>query len=169
MLTMSIGKLISLLFRYFQIYITDELEPFNIGKGQALFLFALYQQDGLSQEKLAYHLNIDKSTTARALDKLEQAGYVTREKNIKDLRSNQIFLTQKAIEFKPRLYSILERWTTILSEGMTEEEIETALKLLTKMFENAIVYIQNDRNKANLCCNDLRIDALEEDLHESTK
>lgn len=170
MLNLTLGKLISLLFRYFQIFITEELEPYNIGKGQALFLFALYQEDGLSQEKLADFLNIDKSTTARALNKLEKAGYVIREKDKNDLRSNQIFLTQQANRFKPHLYEILQRWTGILSTDMNEEEVEKALNLLSKMFQNAINYI-NDREKikTKLYCNDLNIDATKEESHEPAK
>src|SRR5690554_5730985 len=143
---MSPGRLISLLFRYFQIYMANELEPYNIGRGQALFLFALYQKDGLSQEKLACSLNIDKSTTARAINKLEKAGYVIRKKNNEDLRSNQIFLTPQAKQFKPKLYSILQQWTEVLSKDMTREEVNTALNLLTKMFQNAIDYIHQVKN-----------------------
>ncbi len=141
MSNLYLGKWISLLYRYGQIYMTKELEPFNIGKGQFLFLIALYHEDGLLQEELADCLNIDKGTTARAIAKLEQFGYVTRRPKQKDLRSNQVFLTQQAQDFKPHLYSILEKWTGILSDGMSIEEIEKAFSLLEKMALNATNYI----------------------------
>jgi DNA-binding MarR family transcriptional regulator len=156
---LSIGKLISLLFRYFQIYAAGEFEPYNIGRGQALFLAALYQQDGLSQEKLAASLNMDKSTTARALNKLERAGYVFRQKNKHDLRSKHIFLTPKAREFKPCFYSILQQWTEILSAGMSEEEVAAAIQLLTKMFHNAIEYIHKEKGKEEIKQNKEEIEA----------
>ncbi|MEW6625026.1 MAG: MarR family transcriptional regulator [Bacillota bacterium] len=145
MSNLSLGKWISLLYRYGQIYVTKELEPYNIGKGQILFLLALYQNDGVLQEELAQQINIDKGTTARAIGKLEKAGYVTRKPNEKDLRSNQIFLTPKAQEFKPHLCSVLRRWTEILSAGMTEEEVEKAFDLLIKMAQNATNHIEKDR------------------------
>lgn len=153
---LTLEKLISLLFRYFQIYAAGEFEPYNIGKGQALFLFALYQQDGLTQEKLAASLNIDKSTTARAISKLEKAGYVMREKNKDDLRANRIFLTPRAKELKPRFQAILRRWTEILSAGMSEEEIAAVMGLLTRMFQNAIEYIHKEKLKVNICGNGLK-------------
>ncbi|MDW7673520.1 MAG: MarR family transcriptional regulator [Bacillota bacterium] len=141
----SLGKWISILYRYGHIYLTKELEPYNIGKGQFLFLLVLYQTDGLPQEELAYLLNIDKGTTARAINKLEQAGYVFRKQNEKDLRSNRIFLTEEAKNFKPQLQAILQSWTDILKEGMTEDEVEKAFNILMKMAHNAKEHVQKDR------------------------
>ncbi len=142
---LSIGKCISLLYRYSQIYLTKELEPYGIGKGQFLFLFVLYKKDGLSQEELSQILNMDKGTTARAIDKLEKSGYVTKKSYEKDLRINHIFLTEKAKKFEPQLYSILKNWTDILSTGMEKDEVEKTFNSLAKMTENATKHIAKYR------------------------
>ncbi|RYD03587.1 hypothetical protein N752_19460 [Desulforamulus aquiferis] len=68
-----------------------------------------------------------------------------RKPNEKDLRSNHVFLTQLAKDFKPTLFSIIKGWTNILSTGMTEEEVEQAFILLTKLAQNAADYIHKDR------------------------
>lgn len=141
----SLGKWVSLLYRYGQIYIHKELEPYNVGKGQFLFLVTLYKKEGLSQEELAQTLNIDKGTTARAVKKLEKNGYLYRKPKVKNLRSNEIFLTKKAKDFEPQLYSILKKWTDVLSTGMSECEIEKAFNILAKMTENATDYITKYR------------------------
>ncbi len=140
------GKWISLLYRYGQIYITKELEPYNIGRGQSLFLLALYHKEGLLQEELSQFLKIDKGTTARAISKLEEAGYVRKEQNDKDLRSNQIFLTERGKEIRPHVFAALERWNKVISTGMSETEVETAINLLDKMAQNAVNYISKERN-----------------------
>jgi DNA-binding MarR family transcriptional regulator len=75
----SIPRWVSLLYRYGQMYIGDQLKHTEIGKGQHIFLNALYNEDGLSQEELSHHLKIDKGTTAKALKKLEGLGYVKRK------------------------------------------------------------------------------------------
>ncbi|OEH86423.1 hypothetical protein BHU72_13475 [Desulfuribacillus stibiiarsenatis] len=142
---MSLGKWISLLYRYGHIYITKELEQYDIGKGQFLFLIALYQKDGMSQDEIASFLHIDKGTTARALKKLELNGYIERKSNDQDLRSNFIFLTHKAMAFKPNLRSSLQGWTDILSAGLTDEELEMAFTLFRKMAKNAADYVHNER------------------------
>ncbi len=138
------GKWISLLYRYSQIYITRELEPYNIGRGQYLFLLALYHHDGLQQEELSHFLNIDKGTTARAVCKMEKAGYVRREQSSTDLRSNRLFLTEQAEKVKPQVYAVLTRWTKILSTEMTDAEVETTTNLLAKMAQNAIKHINKE-------------------------
>ena len=135
------GKLISQLFRYGRTYLARQLEPFNLGKGQFWLLFALYQKDGVTQEELSHLLTVDKSTIARAIAKLEKAGYINKKLNKKDLRTNQIFLTEKAKEIEPQIHSILTNWNKILSVGMNEEEIETAHKLLVKLVKNAADYL----------------------------
>ncbi len=137
----NLGKWISLLYRYGQIYIFRELEPYNIGKGQFLFLLTLFKNDGLSQEELARSIKIDKGTTARAISKLEKSGYIYKKQNENDMRANQIFLTQKGKDFKPVLFSILDDWTAILSKGMTNHELEEVFRVLTRMTENATEYI----------------------------
>ncbi|HOB86309.1 MAG TPA: MarR family transcriptional regulator [Bacillota bacterium] len=139
-----LGRWISLLYRYGQIYISRELEPYRIGRGQYLFLLVLYQRDGLLQEELSCYLNIDKGTTARAIDRLEEAGYVRRVQNSEDLRSNRVYLTPQAEEVKPVLFSVLKKWTEILSQGLTPEEMETAQQLLSRMSENAFKHIHGE-------------------------
>ena len=59
----SVGKYISILYRYAQSYIATHLKPLGIGSGQYMFLVALYKNDGYSQEQLSQSLMIDKATT----------------------------------------------------------------------------------------------------------
>lgn len=143
------GKLISALFRYGRAYLAKQLEPFNIGGGQFWLLFILYQRDGLTQEELSGLLNVDKSTTARFIAKLEKAGYISKKLNEKDLRAKRIFLTKKAKELEPQMNFIPDNWNKILSAGMTEEEVETALTLLTKMAGNAAGYLDKNKGERN--------------------
>jgi len=142
MLDRSLGRWISLLYRYGQMFITKELQPYSIGKGQFLFLIALFRRDGMRQEELSHLLKIDKGTTARAISRLEKAGYVRREPSREDLRANLVFLTPKALEFRPKLAAVLRRWSEIMSAGMTETEVDQALAILERMAQNAIDYMQ---------------------------
>ena len=41
-----------------------------------MFLLELYKKDGKNQEELSEKLNIDKGTTARAIKKLEEEGFL---------------------------------------------------------------------------------------------
>ena len=129
-----IGKYISLLHRKGSIFINRELSNYGIGSGQFMFLLELYIQDGRNQEELSERLKIDKGTTARALKKLEEQGFITRLKDECDKRSNKIYLTQKAIQ--ENVYDILDEWNKKLRESLSKEEEEIVEKLLMKVCNN---------------------------------
>lgn len=137
----SIGKWISIIYRYGQSYIEKRLAPYNIGSGQYIFLLILFRKDGISQEALSNNFNIDKGTTARAIKKLEKEGYVVRKVDINDRRAYKIYVTDKARQIKPILYKVLSDWTNILGLDLTEEETAFVLSILEKMAENAAQFM----------------------------
>jgi len=144
----TIPRWVSLLYRYGQMYIGDRLKHLDIGRGQHIFLNTLYKEDGLSQEELSSYLRIDKGTTAKALKKLEQQGYVTRQVRDEDKRSYRIFLTEKALLIKDEVRAVLAEWRNIVSDGLTEEEKRLALELLEKMGTNAArLYEETDKKQ----------------------
>ncbi|MTI80377.1 MAG: MarR family transcriptional regulator [Firmicutes bacterium] len=141
-----------MLYRYGQCYLEKELKPYDMGSGQFIFMAALFHEDGISQENLANKLNIDKGTTARAIKKLESIGYVTREVNPKDKRSNIIRVSKEGQEIRPVLQRISQQWSDELFAGMDSEEQELIIRLLQKMSYNAYSLIKNDKEKASGGC-----------------
>ncbi|RKD20876.1 transcriptional regulator, MarR family [Caminicella sporogenes DSM 14501] len=140
----SIGKWISILHRYAKCYIDRELKTYNIGSGQFIFLVLLFKKDGINQEDISKIINIDKGTTARALKKLEKEGYIKRQIDPDDKRAYKVYITEKALSIKSKIFNVLKKWTDILSSDFTEEEKELALKLLQKMSQNASNYIKKN-------------------------
>jgi DNA-binding MarR family transcriptional regulator len=139
----SVGRYISVLNRHAQSYISDKLKNYNIGSGQYIFLTALYQRDGISQEELSRSLLIDKANTARAISKLEAHGYVVRKQNAKDKRAYHVFLTNKAKELKPKLFDALASMTNIFLSDIGEQEKDTLFMLLDRMTLNIKRYTEN--------------------------
>lgn len=133
----SLGKLISCIYRYSQIYIGKELEQYNIGSGQFSFLKRLYHADKIHQEDLAQFLKVDKATGARAIQKLAEEGYVIKERDPADRRAYRIFLTEKGERLEPIIKKISSEWTTILLSGFTEDEKKFVIQSLKKMVRNA--------------------------------
>lgn len=134
----SIGRSISYIHRQFHIYINQQLKPYSIGSGQFPFLMILYKKDGINQETLAEELKIDKATCARAIHKLQDLGYITRERDKKDKRCYKIYLTDKAEHLRSTCRSILKTWTTHLLHDFTPEEKEHLFSYLERISSNAI-------------------------------
>lgn len=140
----SIPRWVSLIYRYGQMYIGDHLKQFEIGRGQHIFLNALFKEDGLTQEELSDYLKIDKGTTAKALKKLEEQGYVTRTVSEKDKRCNEVHLTDKARDVKEDVRRVMTDWRERLTFGLSEEEKQMALVILEKMGHNAAHFVEKE-------------------------
>ncbi len=106
-----------------------EFKGFGIGSGQVSVLRALQSEDGVNQEKLAAIFRVNKATAARAIDKLVREGYVIRKKDEADNRAYKLYLTEKGREIEPKLKSIFQQLTGILSSGLTEDEKRTVIRL----------------------------------------
>jgi len=133
----AIGRWISILYRYRQNYLGRRLEPYNIGSGQYFFLLILAKKNGISQEGLSDYLKIDKATTAKALKKLEDEGYVSRVVDTTDKRAYQVFLTSKGLEVIPVIKKLIKEWERLITIGLSESESLLIEGLLEKMAQNA--------------------------------
>lgn len=131
-----IGKYISQLHRKGSVFINKEVSEYGIGSGQFMFLLELYINDGKNQEEIAETLKIDKGTTARALKKLEEQGFVTRIKDENDKRSNKIYLNDKAKDVRDGVLDVLNDWNKEITKSLTEEEEEMLKSLLEKVCKN---------------------------------
>lgn len=132
----NIGKYISQLHRKGNVFINRELSKYDLSVGQFMFLLDLYMKDGKNQEGISDSLKIDKGTTARAIKKLEEQGFVIRIKNENDKRSNKIYLTDKAKDIKENVFDILDDWNQKISMILTKEEEKTMKNILKKVCEN---------------------------------
>jgi DNA-binding MarR family transcriptional regulator len=140
----SFGRIIACLYRHARIYFEKELAPFGLGSGALPVLKALLHHDGITQHELTEHLHVDKATTTRMITKLIKQGYVRRENDPEDKRAYRLFVTKKARETAPEIRKVLHSWTVILSEGLSDDEKETAMRLLRHMRDNALRYRQQE-------------------------
>lgn len=131
-----IGKLISMIYRKNQKFLTKELKPYNIGGGgQHSFLIEILLRPGINQDQLTNYLRFDKATTARSVKQLELAGYIERKVDENDRRSYRLYPTQTGVDFLPKLQHILEEANHRLTEELTEIEGLQLIDLLKKLVD----------------------------------
>ena len=143
----TIGRYISVLYRSAGPYLSKELSRYNIGSGQFTFLIYLYNHDGVTQEDMNSDLYIDKGTTARAIKKLVDLGYVYRITDDIDKRAYKVCATDKAKSIKHEIYRILDRWNEIITADFTSEESDAALILLQRMVKNKNNFFNKGENQ----------------------
>lgn len=132
------GRWISLINRYTQIYLGKELKPYEMGPGQGIPFVELFANEGKSQDELSALIKIDKATTARSLAKLEDKGYIIRKTDSSDNRIRRVYLTRKAKKFAPTFLAIFNAWSDNLVQNFSREEKEQLLSFLERMGHNAM-------------------------------
>ena len=141
----TIGRLIAILHRMANMYLSKELKDLNIGAGQYIFLAELFDQEGQSQEELTKRIFVDKANSARALGKLEDAGYVRRVGDDKDKRIKRAFLEPAAREVEEDFWHIVTHWSEILTRGVPRQRQEQLINDLQTMLENANEYLSKNQ------------------------
>ncbi|OAS22131.1 MarR family transcriptional regulator [Paenibacillus oryzisoli] len=119
-----------------QIAISAELAPYRIGSGQYIFLMAISFGQPITQKALSEKLLIDKTTTAKAISKLETEGYVRREVDSSDNRYQLLFLTEAGQEVVPKVQEALARVKNKTRRGITDAEYDQMLSLLKIVLYN---------------------------------
>ncbi|MBI3580681.1 MAG: MarR family transcriptional regulator [Nitrospinae bacterium] len=132
----NLGRYIAVSGRQLARMVAKKLERFDIGAGQYPYLFALFIEDGQSQQSLSRKLAVDKAAAARSVEKLARSGYVRRESYKDDARSFRVFLNPKAKRARKRLEKAVEEVLAELEKGLTAEERAQVKKLMRKIVEN---------------------------------
>ncbi len=145
--SLDLGRSISTLSRYGKWYMELKTGPFDFGSGQHGFVFYLFGHNGANQDEISKALELDKATTARAIQKLEETGYVTRKNGEKDKRINHVFLTEKAYAIQKDIRGFSSEWTDTLTHTFSADEKEQLKHLVAKLTTNALEYKNNAQKK----------------------
>ena len=106
---------------------------------QFILIDLLWNQGSMSQQQLADQMQKDKNSVTKLVDALERKGFVVREQNRQDRRSNTLVLTEKAEGLKS---GAKQKGISILDEmliGISEEELRSFLVTLGKLNRNMTV------------------------------
>ena len=123
-------------------YRTDQLAPMGLKACHASYLQEICTDPGISQDKLAKRICINKSNVARQIAVLEEDGFVRRTTSATDKRIMELYPTEKTLELLPQIQKILSHWEFWLTQDLTEEEVSIVAEALVKMKAQAAKYME---------------------------
>lgn len=132
----SHGQYISAIYRHMQVVIASELAPYRVGSGQYIFLMAIASGRSVTQKALSERLLVDKTTTAKAVAKLEAEGYVRRAPDPADNRYQLLDLTEAGREVVPKVREALARVKARTRKGLSDEAYDELLQSLKIVLRN---------------------------------
>ena len=122
---------------------TDALAPMGLKACHASYLTEICAHPGISQDKLAGRICINKSNVARQAAVLEEEGFIRRVPSATDKRIMELHPTEKTLELMPRIEPILRQWEGCLTTDLTEEEVKLLEAALVKMRLKASEWMEN--------------------------
>jgi DNA-binding MarR family transcriptional regulator len=116
-----------------------------IGIGQINILKEIIDNKNINQDTLASNLNLDKTTIAKAVKRLESKDLITRKRSEHDRRKNELVATKKALIVEEKMREHIEQYSQSFFEGISEEEIDRFEITLEKIENN----IERNRTMKN--------------------
>lgn len=117
--------------------INRELRPLELTSAEGnILLHLLTQGKPMVQEQLVEQLDVSKPAVSRALDSLEQKGYVTRQPDPYDKRAHRIHLTGRALEIGATVEQVYNRVFTLAVQGVSQDELDTFMHLFRRIADN---------------------------------
>ena len=130
------------LIRCMNQYRAGLLAPLDLKSCHASYLLEICACPGISQERLAHRLYINKSNVARQLAALEEGGYVSRRPGEEDRRVMRVYPTERALAALPRIQEIMDSWEEAVAGTLTEAERGQLSAVLEEMIRRAAALLE---------------------------
>lgn len=104
-------------------------ESLGLYRGQPRVLFALWDQEGLTQKDLADQMMITPATVTKMLQRMEKSGFITRQQDLGDQRITRVYLTEEGRQVKGQVEKV---WKTM--EAETFADLTTDEKVILRRF-----------------------------------
>lgn len=134
----KVCRLMSMITRNLRNKLNNKFMELGLSSGTFDFMIVTFYFNGCKQEKLSTILQYDKGTTARALKKLEDQGFVKRSKDPVDKRAYVITATEKADAIFSDVKRLMKEVNDEMLSGLTLFEVNQLEGLLDKVAMNVL-------------------------------
>ena len=113
-----------------------KFKKLQLQKGQFIFLTRICEHPGLNQIDLSNLLKVDKTTTAKAVQKLIEHGYIHKVKDSVDQRMWRLHPLEKGLATYRLVIAEENRNIAICFAGLSAADQQTVGRLIRMMREN---------------------------------
>lgn len=124
-----------------QLYLNQAFKEKQLSSAETNVLMFLYTNgDHVSQDAIVSGVDVSKPVISRTINSLEAKGYIVRELNPADRRSNLINLTEKAWQEEEYIQSVYADFLTIAAKGLPVAKVSEFTELLQQVSDNIDFY-----------------------------
>ena len=126
---------ISIIYREHAKFLNEKVKDEDLSFGLFPLLIAIYDNEGIIQEKLAENFHLNESTITRNLKKLEDNGFIKRTK---DKRTKRIEITDKGAKTAQKVMDYDDEWDERIKQIIGADEYDNFKDNLRKISEEII-------------------------------
>ncbi|MBQ6099613.1 MAG: MarR family transcriptional regulator [Methanobrevibacter sp.] len=126
---------ISIIYREHAKFLNEKVKDEDLSFGLFPLLIAIYDNEGIIQEKLAENFHLNESTITRNLKKLEDKGFIKRTK---DKRTKRIEITDKGAKTAQKVMDYDDEWDERIKQIIGADEYDNFKDNLRKISEEII-------------------------------
>lgn len=132
----TIGRMIMLLARKCQGYLSDALRDYHLTAAEEPFFMVLQNDKGITQEELSALVGVDRAATARSMRSLEEKGFLFRVQDPNDRRQNRVYPTEKAQQMWESVRQELLHFNALMTQGLDPQAVDLVYAALVQIEEN---------------------------------
>ena len=117
------------------------LREFGLRVPEWRALAALYARQRSTMSELADLATIDRTTLTRTIDRMEEAGWLTRLADADDMRVTRLALTAAGRKMFDRIWPTVQRLNDLAIAGLPRSDIQLLQKILGRMRANLEAYV----------------------------
>jgi DNA-binding MarR family transcriptional regulator len=117
----------------------DFINRIAMHRAQAGLLCRLFANDGITQTEIGEQLAVQGATVTNILQRMEEAGLVTRRRDLDDNRLVRVFLTDEGRQKERAITDQFVQLESAIFEGINEPERVQLRRLLRQMLANMTV------------------------------
>ena len=122
-------------------YIQPRVKALGVFRGQPPVLLTIAEHPGISQVELARSVHVQLPTLARTIDRMAEAGFVSRESDPDDHRINRLSLTAQGKEIVKQLsvvHDVEHRDVFSVLSVAEQKQLCSLLDRITERYESII-------------------------------
>src|SRR5436190_8536012 len=121
--------------------LTQGLREFGLRVPEWRALAALYARQKCTMSELADLATIDRTTLTRTVDRMENAGWLSRLADSDDLRVTRLAPTASGRKLFEKIWPTVARLNELALSGLSTSQIDALRKVLGQMKDNLEAYV----------------------------
>lgn len=112
------------------------MDQIAMHRSQAMLLCKLFVQDGMTQSEIAGQLSVQGATVTDMLQRMEEAGLVTRRRDYDDNRLMRVYLTDSGRTKERSITDQFLKLENVVFEGFSDQERDALRRMIRHAMSN---------------------------------